>query len=284
MAKPLSDSPAQRSQGRPSLEPFAPVAGAAPALCRLWSLVFVLPAVLLSTTFFGVISAGVALFGSRTDRQIAIARAWARSLLFLTHVRLEVEGLEHLAASGPYVFSANHLSYADTPIILASIPVQFRFLAKEELFRFPWVFIGWHLKTAGHIAVPLEDARGSVRALVKTAKLIESDGTSAFFFSEGGRSPDGTLQEFKEGAAYIAIKAQAPLVPVALIGAREILPMGSTIIRSGRVKVRIGEPIPSVGMTVKDRGALTENARNQLAALLTVTEAGCDRVESFREE
>ncbi len=253
-------------------------------MAKVWSLGFVLPAILLSTAFFGVMSAGIALF-RRTERaQIALARMWARSLMFFANVRLDVEGLEHLRASGPYVFSANHLSYADTPIILASIPVQFRFLAKEELFKWPWVFISSHLKTAGHIAVPLEDARGSVRALVKTAKLIESDGTSAFFFSEGGRSPDGTLQEFKEGAAYIAIKAQAPLVPVALIGAREILPMGSTIIRSGRVKVRIGEPIPTVGMTVKDRATLTENARNRLAELLAVTKAGCGKVESFREE
>src|SRR5262249_6447699 len=109
--------------------------------------------------------------------------------------------------------------------------------------------------------------------------LIESDGTSVFFFSEGGRSADGKLQEFKEGAAYIAIKAQAPLVPLALIGAREILPMGEAAIRSGHVKGRIGEPIPTIGMTVKDRGTLTENARNQLAELLS-----CGKVESFREE
>lgn len=253
-------------------------------MAKAWSLGFVLPAIVLSTTFFGLMSAAVALFGRTERAQIAIARMWARSLMFIANVRLDVEGLEHLRASGPYVFSANHLSYADTPIILASIPVQFRFLAKQELFKWPWVFISSHLKTAGHIAVPLDDPRGAVRTLGQTAKLIESDGTSAFFFSEGGRSADGKLQEFKEGAAYIAIKAQAPLVPVALIGAREILPMGEVAIRSGRVKVRIGEPIPTIGMTVKDRGTLTENARNQLAELLAEVNPSCGKVESFREE
>ena len=160
-------------------------------------------------------------------------------------------------------------------MILASIPVQFRFLAKEELFKFPWLFIGWHLKTAGHIPVPRDDPRAAVRALSKAAKLIESDGTSVFFFAEGGRSADGNLREFKEGAAYIAIKAGAPLVPVALMGPREILPMGSLAVRPGTVRVRIGEPIPTHGLTLKDRGRLTESAWIQVTDMLngTVTAA-----------
>jgi 1-acyl-sn-glycerol-3-phosphate acyltransferase len=209
--------------------------------------------------------------------QIAIARLWGRSILFFGGVKLEVEGREHLRAKGPYVFTANHLSFIDTPVILAAIPVQFRFLAKSELFKFPWLFIGWHLKTAGHIPVPLDDPRASVRALSKTAKLIEADGTSVFFFAEGGRSEDGILREFKEGAAYIAIKSGAPVVPIALLGPREILPMGSALVRRGKVTVRIGEPIPSRGLTLKDRGALIEAARIQVAGLLDGT-AGVAKV------
>ena len=239
---------------------------------KLWRLYVVLPLILLSTAFFGAISAAVALFGSRTERkQIAVARAWGRSLLRIAGVRLEVEGQERLHSAGPYVFTANHQSFFDTPVILASIPVQFRFLAKDELFKFPWLFIGWHLKSAGHVAVPRDDPRAAVRALSATAKLIESDGTSVFFFAEGGRSADGSLNEFKEGAAYIAIKAGAPIVPVALIGLREILPMGSAEVRSGTVRVKIGEPIPTQGMTVKDRGPLTETAREELAGMLNRT-------------
>src|SRR5579884_924603 len=232
---------------------------------KIWSVLVVLPLLLLSTAFFGMISLIVAVTGSGTERrQIAVARAWARSILFLGRIHLEVEGQERLQSAGPYVFTANHLSYIDTPVVLASIPVQFRFLAKEELYKFPWLFIGWHLKTAGHIPVPLGDPRAAVKTLSRTAKLIESDGTSVFFFAEGGRSADGTLNEFKEGAAYIAIKAGAPIVPVALIGLREILPMGSMAVRSGRVKVRIGEPIPTQGLTLKDRGELIEKAREEL--------------------
>jgi len=229
----------------------------------------VLPLILLSTAVLGIVSAAIALFGTRTSpMQIAVARVWSRAILFFAGVKVEVEGRERLDAKGPYVFTSNHLSFIDTPVVLKSIPVQFRFLAKDELFKWPWLFIAWHLKTAGHIAVPIGDARAAVRTLSQTAKLIESDGTSAFFFAEGGRSADGTLNEFKGGAAYIAIKAQAPLVPVALTGPDKILPMGSTVIRAGRVRVRIGEPISTEGMTLKDRGTLTEAAREQMTRML----------------
>lgn len=238
-------------------------------MAKLWSWLVVIPSMVLSTAVLGLVSGGIAIFGMRTaPLQIAVARVWSRSLLFFTGVKLEVEGRERLHAKGPYVFASNHLSFIDTPVVLSSIPVQFRFLAKEELFKFPWLFISWHLKTAGHVPVPLDDPRASIRALSKTAKLIEADGTSVFFFAEGGRSADGVLAEFKDGAAYIAIKAHAPLVPVALIGPHEILPMGSNVIRGGRVKVRIGEPIPTHGMTLKDRGRLTEAAWEQVAAML----------------
>lgn len=238
-------------------------------MSTLWSVLIVLPLILLATAVFGIVSAAIALFGSRTSSlQIAVARVWSRSILFFAGVKVEVEGRERLHAKGPYVFTSNHLSFIDTPVVLKSIPVQFRFLAKEELFKWPWLFIAWHLKTAGHIAVPIGDARAAVRTLSQTAKLIESDGTSAFFFAEGGRSADGTLNEFKGGAAYIAIKAQAPLVPVALTGPDKILPMGSNVIRAGRVRVRIGEPISTEGMTLKDRGTLTEAAREQMTRML----------------
>lgn len=229
----------------------------------------VLPLLALTTAAFGVVSAILAIFGMRTaPLQIAAARGWARSVLFIGGVRLEVDGLERLRTKGPYVFSANHASFVDTPVMLACLPVQFRFLAKEELFKFSWLFVAWHLKTAGHISVPLDDPRAAVRTLSQTAKLIQSDGTSVLFFPEGGRTADGTLSEFKEGAAYIAIKAQAPLVPVAIIGAREILPMGSTLVRRGRVQVRVGEPIATEGCSLKDRGPLTIRAREELVALV----------------
>jgi 1-acyl-sn-glycerol-3-phosphate acyltransferase len=164
----------------------------------------------------------------------------------------------------------------DTPAILASIPVDFRFLAKEELFKIP--FMGNHLKRAGHIAVPLKDPRGSVRTLSLAAKTIQSLGISLLVFPEGGRTDNGELKEFKDGAAYLAIKAQAPVIPLAVIGTRKVLPMHGNIITSGPVKLIIGEPIQTTGMTIRDRAALTTIMRDRIVKML---ECGCRADDRF---
>jgi 1-acyl-sn-glycerol-3-phosphate acyltransferase len=235
-------------------------------MAYLWSRLVLIPIGAITTILFGAVNKAYALAGSPQRKQIEVARAWARTMLFFGGVKVDVEGLEKIDPNGRYVFASNHLSYIDTPVVFSRIPVQFRFLAKIGLFKIP--FLGWHLKDAGHIPVPREDPRASLRTLSRTAELIESQGISVLFFPEGGRAMDGKLQEFKDGAAYIAIKAQAPLVPLALVGAREILPMGSGTIRPGRVRLRIGDPIPTAGMTSQDRRALTKAAREQVVKML----------------
>lgn len=232
----------------------------------LWSWLVVAPLTFLSTIFFGTIGAILSLRRSTEPRQIEIARKWARSLLFFTGAEVEVEGLEKIDPNGSYIFVSNHLSYMDTPVVFSRIPVQFRFLAKQGLFQIP--FLGWHLKRAGHIPVPREDPRASMRTLSRAAELIQSHRISLLIFPEGGRTADGKLADFKDGAAYLAIKAKAPLVPLALIGTREILPMGSSVVHPGRVRLRIGTPIPTVDLSPRDRRTLSETAREQVAAML----------------
>jgi 1-acyl-sn-glycerol-3-phosphate acyltransferase len=238
---------------------------------RLWSLLVVSPLIVLSTLFFGTVSALVWLFRGGERRQIEVARKWARSLLFFAGVKVDVEGLEKIDLEGHYVFASNHLSYMDTPVVFTHIPVQFRFLAKKGLFQIP--FLGWHLTTAGHVPVPREDPRASLRTLSRAAELIRERGISVLIFPEGGRSLEGDLQEFKDGAAYIAIKAQTPLVPLALIGTREVLPMGSGTFHRGLVRLRVGDPIPTEGLTLHDRRRVTDAAREQVAAMLGVADA-----------
>ena len=208
----------------------------------------------------------VSLFDKTGRTAIRIARGWSRSLLLFAGTRVTVEGLEKIDPEASYVFASNHLSYMDSLVALSRIPVQFRFLAKTGLFKIP--FLGTHLAQAGHIPVPREDPRAAIKTLTLAAETIHSRSISLLIFPEGGRSADGVLHHFKEGGAYIAIKAQVPLVPIAIIGTREILPMHSSVFHPGRVRLRIGDPLPTTGLTLRDRQALTESAREQVAALL----------------
>jgi len=233
---------------------------------RLWSLFFVSPGIILSTLLHGAVSNILSVFDGTGRTQLKVARAWSRSLLWIVGVKVEAEGLERLQPGVPYVMVANHLSYMDTPVLLCNLPVEFRFLAKKGLFQIP--FLGWHLHRAGHIPVPLGDPRASVKTLAKSAAMIRRRGISLMIFPEGGRSMDGELQPFIDGAAYLAIKAQVPIVPIALIGVREILAMGSGTFHRGLVRIRVGEPISTEGMLSHDRGKLTETARTRIAELL----------------
>jgi 1-acyl-sn-glycerol-3-phosphate acyltransferase len=224
------------------------------------------PLIVLATIGFGLVSLVISLFEASGRKQIAVARVWARCLLRVSGVKVRIEGLEKIAPDGSYVFVSNHLSYMDTPVVLANIPVQFRFLAKRGLFQIP--LLGTHLARAGHIPVPRDDARAAVKTMTTAAQAIRDRGISLLIFPEGGRSHTGELATFKEGAAYIAIRAGVPLVPVALKGTREILPFGSAHVRGGLVTMRIGEPVPTAQAHLRDRGRVTAELHDRIASLL----------------
>jgi 1-acyl-sn-glycerol-3-phosphate acyltransferase len=153
----------------------------------------------------------------------------------------------------------------DIPALLARLPFQFRFFAKKGLYKIP--FLGTHLDRAGHIPVDRSSPRASLKSMTEGARIVASTATSVLLFPEGGRCPEG-LREFKEGAAYIAIKAGVPVVPMALVGMRRLLPMGSIHLRSGRAVLRIGDPIPTAGMNLSARTALTERLYREISQLL----------------
>ncbi len=224
------------------------------------------PLIIIATIGFGLVSLVFSLFESSGRRQIAVARAWARFLLWGSGVKVKVEGLEKITPEGSYIFASNHLSYMDTPVVLANIPVQFRFLAKSGLFQIP--LLGTHLTRAGHIPVPRDNPRAAVKTMTTAAQAIRERGISLLIFPEGGRSQDGELAPFKEGAAFIAIRAGVSLVPIALTGTREVLPFGSGHFRSGPVTMRIGEPIPTAELQVRDRMRITAELRGRIVSML----------------
>jgi 1-acyl-sn-glycerol-3-phosphate acyltransferase len=233
------------------------------------------PLIVLATIFLGSISLLVSIFDSSGRKQAALAVVWSRVLLAVSGVKVKVEGLEKISENGSYVFVANHLSYMDTPVVLANIPVHFRFLAKRGLFRIP--FLGWHLSRAGHISVPREDARAAVKTMAAAAQIVRERRVSLLIFPEGGRTRDGKLGEFKEGAAYIAIRAGVPLVPIGLKGTREVLPFGSSHIRGGHVTMRIGDPLPTDQAALRERVRLTADLRDRILVLTQEQPVQVDR-------
>jgi 1-acyl-sn-glycerol-3-phosphate acyltransferase len=223
------------------------------------------PLIIIATIILGSLNLFVSLFDEGGRKQVSIAQFWSRVLLFIAGVKLHIEGLEKIDPNGSYVFVSNHVSYMDTPVVLGHIPVQFRFLAKKGLFSIP--FLGYHLKRAGHIPVPRENPREAMKAMSEAAKIIRERGVSILIFPEGGRSLTG-LKPFKEGAAYIAIKAGVPVVPLSLIGTLEILPMGSLNVRPGSVELRVGDPVPTAHLTLHDRAELNELLYRRVSELL----------------
>jgi len=160
-------------------------------LAQLRALLIIDPLIVFCTVAYGLVNLVVSLFETTGRMQVSIARAWARMLLRVSFVSMKVEGLEKIDPKGSYVFVANHLSYMDTPCILAAIPVQFRFMAKKGLFKIP--FLGYHLSRAGHIAVPRDNPREAIKAMAEAGKIVRERGISILIFPEGGRSPNAKL-------------------------------------------------------------------------------------------
>jgi 1-acyl-sn-glycerol-3-phosphate acyltransferase len=240
------------------------------AMSILRSVLFSTPLIALATIVMGTFSIIASLFDGSGTSQHWLARLWGRILLAVSFISVRGEGLEKLDPHGSYVFVANHGSYMDIPAMLTVLPQQFRFFAKRGLFKIP--FLGTHLKRAGHLPVDRTNARSSLKSMSEGAQIVKQRGISVLLFPEGGRSLEG-LHEFKEGAAYIAIKAGVPAVPIALVGMRELLPMGSGHLRSGQAVLRIGDPIPTAGLKTSDRAELNRRLHEEVARMMGIAPA-----------
>jgi 1-acyl-sn-glycerol-3-phosphate acyltransferase len=183
---------------------------------------------------------------------------WAWVLLRIAFCPVTVEHAERLKIEGPAVYACNHLSYYDTPALFAKLPFQFRIIAKAPLWKIP--FVGWYLQHSGQVPIDQSSSRAGVASLLRGVATLKS-GLPLMVFPEGGRAVGGQLQVMAAGAAFIAIKAQVPLVPLTLIGTYELLPIHVYALRPRPVKLIVGEPMSTVGMTTKDAETLTERMR-----------------------
>jgi 1-acyl-sn-glycerol-3-phosphate acyltransferase len=235
----------------------ARVAPTSPAL-KWMNFLFIIPLIALWTIVFGTLSLICGLWDKSGRQQHFLARQWARVLLLSAFSPVRLEHRERLQGLGAAVYACNHLSYYDTPALFAKLPFQFRILAKAPLFKIP--FIGWYLTRSGQVSIDQSSARAGIASLARGVSTIRH-GLPMVIFPEGGRTADGLIQPMLAGAAYIAIKAQVPLVPLTLIGTYELLPIHVYALRPRPLKLVVGEPISTEGLTTKDAEALTERLK-----------------------
>ncbi len=214
------------------------------------------------TSFFGTLSLTASLFEKDGRVQHRIARVWAWVSMRIALSPVTVIGEENLRRYPVAVYAANHLSYMDTPVLFSSVPFQFRILARQSLWSIP--FIGWHLNRSGQIPVDTENPKAStLKAGVKALKA----GMPLIIFPEGGRTKDGHLAAFMSGPAFMAIQARVPLVPIAIVGTYELLPMHTRQFFPQKVKLVVGEPIDTSGYTSRQVEELTERLKKEIGRL-----------------
>jgi 1-acyl-sn-glycerol-3-phosphate acyltransferase len=216
------------------------------------------------TAVYGSLALAVSIVEKKGNLQHRIARIWARSCVWASGSQLRVLGAENLRKHKVAVYASNHTSYMDTPVIFASLPFQFRILARQELWRIP--FIGWYLNRSGQIPIDTRNPRATLSSLGAGVRALRS-GMALFVFPEGGRTPDGRLKPFLSGAAYLAIRGHVPLVPIALSGVYELLPIHTHHFYPGELTLRVGEPIETAGMTLRQSDELTERLRSAIEKL-----------------
>ncbi len=190
-----------------------------------------------------------------------LARFWANSILWVSRVKITVSGAEKLDPNQSYIYMPNHQSNADIPLLLGRLPVQFRWLAKAELFKIP--IFGRAMRGVGYISIDRSNRKSAFESLERAARTIRN-GTSVLIFPEGTRSRDGHLLPFKKGGFVLSVDAGVPIVPIVIRGTREIIPKGHFMIRPAPVTMQILDPVETAGYTRKTKDALLERIRTIL--------------------
>lgn len=204
-----------------------------------------------------------ALFGLRDG--FLICAAWAlRMGRAILGIEVEVEGLDRLDRSTPYVFMSNHLSFLDGPLLVTASVRPVRFIVKRFVFRVPVFGLG--MRFAGFVPVDKEGMGEGRRRITQAARLIREKGYSFLIYPEGTRSWDGSLQRFRRGGFFLALEAGAPIVPVSIAGTYELMPRTRWRIREGRARLVFHAPIEVAGLGPEAVPGLMEEVR---AAILS---------------
>lgn len=241
-------------------------------LSRLRSYFVLSPLIWLYTIILGTISLICSLFDRDGRIQHDLARFWSWLIMKTILSPVTVTGANHISDSDgadgatpkPRVYAVTHASALDIPILYVHLPFQFRIVFKSELLAYP--FVGWHLKRSGQVCINQQTPAASIGA-VKSALRSLRIGKPLVIFPEGGRTRDGKIQPFLPGAFFLAIKAQADIVPIALVDTFDLLPMNTYHIKCQPLEMRVGEPISTTGLTVRDTDDVAAKVKSAIEAL-----------------
>lgn len=188
-------------------------------------------------------------------------RRLGRMLSRVNPWQIQISGIEHLDKNQTYVIVSNHQSLADIPLV-SHLGIDTKWLAKVELFRVP--LLGWMMRMAGDIPVDRAVPRDGAKAMLRCAKYLRQH-CSVVFFPEGGRSPDGEVQEFNVGAFQLAIREQVPILPLVVEGTGSALPRKTWLFGGNQnIRLRILEAIPVEGWGTKESAALRDTVRQKI--------------------
>jgi len=170
----------------------------------------------------------------------AQAIEWGQKMFNMSGSTLEVIGAEKVLTDQSVVFVANHQGNFDIPLIAGFVPTPKGFVSKEEIGNL--LIFGKWMKLMNCVFIKRGNPREALKSINEAAKQIKA-GYSQVIFPEGTRSKDGKLKEFKAGALKIAIKSKAPIIPITIIGTKDIMKKKSPIIKPAKVKLIIGDPV-----------------------------------------
>lgn len=219
------------------------------ALILMWAVVAII--------IFGTATIVVSFFNKGNLPHI-VARSWGQSILFASRIHVTVKGFSNIDPNKPYIFMPNHMSNFDIPVILAHLKVQFRWLAKAELFRVP--LFGFAMKRAGYISIDRSNRKSAFESLARAAQIIRN-GRSVVIFPEGTRSRDQSVKAFKKGGFVLAVESGVPIVPVVIHGTWRIMSKNGLMIRPGSVTMEILEPIETKEYSRQTKDDLLERVR-----------------------
>lgn len=214
--------------------------------------------VVLTTIFWGLTAIVISFF-TRTGNPVhIIARIWARGILFVSRIKVTVNGLANIDPAQSYVYMSNHQSNFDIPILLAYLPVQFRWLAKAELFKIP--IFGRAMRGAGYVKIDRFNQKSAFESINEAAGKMKN-GVSIMIFPEGTRSRDGHIRPFKKGGFIMALDAGVPIVPIVLKGTWTIMDKSSLRINTGDAFLNIEAPIATTDYTRENKDDLIKSVR-----------------------